>query len=49
MTPMVDGACSGAKASQAFGGFVNLSAGGLNRFVVDDCAGASGRTRQQEA
>ena len=49
MTPMVDGAARRAKASQTFGRFVNLFASALDRFVVDDCAGASDRTLQQEA
>ena len=49
MTPMVGGARRREKASQAFGRFVNVFASALDGFVVDDCAGASDRTLQQEA
>ena len=49
MTPMVGRACRRAQASQAFGRFANAFASGLDRLVVDDCAGAGDRTLQQEA
>ena len=49
VTPMVDGAARRAKASQAFGRFVNAFTSGLDRLVVDDCARAGDRTLQQES
>jgi hypothetical protein len=49
MTPMVGRACWRTQASQAFGRFANAFASGLDRLVVDDCAGAGDRTLQQES
>ncbi len=49
MTPMVGRVRRRAQVSHAFGRFANAFASGLDRFVVDDCAGAGDRTLQQES
>ncbi len=49
VAPMVDRAPWRAQASQAFGRFANGFASGLDRLVVDDCAGAGDRALQQES
>ena len=41
VSPMVSRTGRRAQASQAFGRFENAFAGGFDRFVIDDCAGAS--------
>ena len=49
MTPMVDGAARRAKTSQTAGCFPDLFASALDRFIVDDRAGAGDCTLQDEA